>query len=190
MVLIVEDGSGLPDAESFASVAQADARVLAHAAPAVVTAWLALTEAAKENKLRQGAEFLRSWFYSEWKGLPATSGQGLPWPRLEAYDERGTPIGYDSVPLLVVNANIDLAAAAAANPSLPLGGSVAPTNGAVLEEEVTVGPITRRKVYAPGQAANTVGYPGQGAASGILPAVRQMLAPVLDGIGTGRVHRV
>lgn len=190
MALIVEDGTGLANAESFVSVAAADARVAAFAPLAVATAWAALATPAKENRLRQATEFVASTFYGQWKGRPKGSAQALPWPRQEAYDELGESLGYSSVPSQVAAVTADLAAVAEANPGLPLGASVAPAGAkVVLEEEVEVAGIKERIVYAPAGASGAAGFPGQGSAAGILPAVRALLAPLLEAGPGGRVWR-
>ena len=54
MSIVIENGAGLADAESYASVAAADARC----ASLGLTAWAALVEAGKEIALRRATLFV------------------------------------------------------------------------------------------------------------------------------------
>lgn len=79
MSLIVEDGTGLPEAESYVSVNDADAY---HDARGNV-AWTG-DEAAKEAALRRATEYLDGLYRTRWLGQAATLAQGLCWPRAYA----------------------------------------------------------------------------------------------------------
>ena len=56
-MLIIETGTGAPDAESYASIAAADARC----ASLGLTAWAALAEADKEIALRKAMIFMATY---------------------------------------------------------------------------------------------------------------------------------
>ena len=64
MALIVEDGTGLETAESYASVAQADARLAALG----MTNWATLTTTEKEQALRRATVAMVQFFGGRWKG--------------------------------------------------------------------------------------------------------------------------
>lgn len=116
MALIVEDGTGLSNAESFVSVANADAR---HSATGM-TNWATLTTTEKEQALRRATNYMEGLYRSRWKGIKATQLQALSWPRGGAVVDGYTLEG-DIVPAEVANACADLALKAAAgdlNPDL------------------------------------------------------------------------
>lgn len=77
MALIVEDGTGLSTAESFASVAFADTYYLNRAN----ATWAALTTANKEASLRKATDYIQSKYHALWNGYRMTGAQALDWPR-------------------------------------------------------------------------------------------------------------
>lgn len=93
MALIVEDGTGLSNAESYTSVANADIYVAAYHGANVL--WDGATVANKEVAARQFTQYLDGT--SRWKGLKEFSTQALDWPRVSAYDENN--IAFDGVPV-------------------------------------------------------------------------------------------
>jgi len=78
-MLIVEDGSIVPGAESYCSVAAADAY---HSGRANAT-WAGLDQATKEANLRKATEYMVSIYRQRWKGLRASINQALDWPRYD-----------------------------------------------------------------------------------------------------------
>ena len=120
MSLIVEDGTGKSDAESFASVANADAQMTALG----ITIWTSLVTEEKEQALRRATQYMEQAYRLRWYGYRTTNGQALSWPRAEVPipDSPGRFAGYYtyineySVPPEVVRACIDLALRAAAGP--------------------------------------------------------------------------
>lgn len=158
MALIVEDGTGKADADSYCSLAAASARhtALGNAA------WAALAnDAAREVALRQATQYMLQTYRSRWAGSRVSSTQALDWPRYDVWVD-GFPILSDIVPPEVVNACADLALKASA-------GELAPDVAAPVTEK-TVGPITVKYVQG---ARQTVQY----------RAVDGLLAPFLTGGG-------
>ncbi|KNY21588.1 DnaT-like ssDNA-binding protein [Methylobacterium sp. ARG-1] len=103
MSLIVEDGTGLPEAESYASVETADAYHQARGN----AAWTG-DDAAKEAALRRGTEYLDGLYRTRWLGQMSTFDQGLAWPRAYAR----VPGGYlpsDTLPKALVRACCEVA---------------------------------------------------------------------------------
>lgn len=136
MPLIVEDGTGRADAESYASAAEADAY---HSARGN-TAWASVSD--KEGALRRATDYMVQAYRSRWKSFRTTSTQALDWPRawVEMAD---APYGYgssaayypnDSVPAEVKRACMELALVAASQ-------DLAPNLTRAAKQE-TVGPIT------------------------------------------------
>jgi hypothetical protein len=164
-MLITETGAGLPNAESYASVAAADARNAALG----VTTWAALDTGAKEIALRNATIFMTANYRTRWAGRRVYQAQALDWPRwgvcVDGFDVPST-----TVPADIVNACIDLAARASA------GVDLMPDQERAIKED-TVGPITTIYVDgAPEQPRYT--------------AVDHALAPYLCGSGlSGRMVR-
>lgn len=103
MALVVEDGTGLATAESFISVADADAR---HTALGN-TAWTG-TEAVKEAALRRATAYMEQSYRSRWKGTRLLRDQALSWPRYGA-EADGYTLESTYVPDDIANACADLA---------------------------------------------------------------------------------
>lgn len=78
MSLIVEDGTGLANAESYISVADATTY---HAAIGN-TAWAALaTDALREQALRRATQYMVGRYRLSWTGTRMSATQALDWPR-------------------------------------------------------------------------------------------------------------
>ena len=105
MALIVESGAGLPGAESYASVVQADARC----ASLGLAAWVALADSVKEVALRLATSGMARDYRARWAGQRVTQAQALCWPRYGVTVD-GFPLGSATVPQDVINACIDRAA--------------------------------------------------------------------------------
>ena len=120
MSLIVEDGTIVPGAESYISVADASTY---HAARGN-TAWAALaTDALREAALRKATDFMRQVYRSRWQGYKVNEDQALDWPRYYVEVE-GYAIDSDIVPTEIKNACAELALRASAadlNPDLTQG---------------------------------------------------------------------
>lgn len=137
MALVIEDGSGVADAEAYISVADADAYFAARGN----AAWAALDTAGKEQALRRGADYLETAY--AWRGQRATTTQALSWPRSCVVVD-GVEVPSDAVPQAIQRANAELAVRASA-------GDLAADESAQVKQE-TVGPIT--VVYADGARQN------------------------------------
>lgn len=122
MSLIVEDGSGVAGAESYASVAAADARCASLGA----TDWAALAIGAREIALRKATQFM-ALYRVRWAGRRCTPAQSLDWPR-HGVTVDSFAVASNIVPVEVINACIDLAARAGAGaellPDLDTGSNV------------------------------------------------------------------
>ena len=118
MTLIVEDGTGLATAESYVSVADADAR---HTALGN-TAWTG-TDAVKESALRRATQYMLQRYRTRWTGTRTFRVQALDWPRY-GVEADGYVVDSDIVPDDVASACADLALRALAedlNPDLERG---------------------------------------------------------------------
>lgn len=166
MAIIVEDGTGLVDAQSYVSVSDADAY---HAARGN-TAWVDGGADVKEAALVRATDYIDGDNGPRWPGIRATAAQALDWPRLEAYDRDGYL--QEGLPEAVIRATCEAAfvefqSAGALTEELERGG-------AVIREKV--GPIETE--YSPNAPAATV-----------YPAIRKALSRLLRSGGL-KVQRV
>lgn len=157
MSLIVENGTGLANAESYISVADADTRHsnLGNAA------WAPLATADKEAALRKATTYMLQAYRQRWTGyrVKVNPMQALDWPRYGVEVDH-FPVHFDIVPSDVANACADLALKAST-------GELAPDlSPRVIREKV--GPIETQ--YAVG-TAEFIRF----------RAVDMMLAPYLTG---------
>lgn len=91
MALIVTPGA--PDANSYASVAEADAY---HATVLYNESWLNATPENKEIVLQWATRLLDA--NMNWHGNKSTDEQSLRWPRFNAYDADGYVYDSDIIP--------------------------------------------------------------------------------------------
>lgn len=174
MTLIVETGAIVPGANSYASVAEADAR---HAMSTSADAWDAFDLPVKEQRLVTATRRLDVLF--DWIGQPWRPDQPLGFPR------RGrTMTALATVPLRLKQATIDLAL------WLPdeVANSVTASASGDVVQEVTLGPIGI-KLAAPSSSSTTTTT----AASQLIPTEILMMLRGLGqylGGGGGSVGRL
>lgn len=139
MAIIVEDGTGVEDAVSYASLADADAYFSARA----VTAWTG-TDAAKEAALVKATDYVETRFASSFIGSRESTDQPLSWPRrasLDGADLTGT------VPDRLKKAVMEYALQALTTEllSVPADQNVA---GEIVRKKEKIGPVEREVEYA------------------------------------------
>ncbi len=99
MGLVVEDGTGVADANAYGETSDAQAYYTD----------MGYTDVPSDAKLIRGARTLDSMYRNRLKGLKAFSDQTMIWPRTGVDDEDGNAISEDSVPLLYVQASFEMA---------------------------------------------------------------------------------
>jgi hypothetical protein len=109
LALITEDGTGLANAESYISVADADTRL----GNMGMTTWATLVQAEKEQALRRATAYIEQALRERWTGYRLHKSQALSWPRWYVVVD-GYPIDPNVVPADVANATADLALKSAA----------------------------------------------------------------------------
>lgn len=103
MALIVETGSGLPNADALISVTEADTY---HAARGN-SEWTGDNE-AKEASIRRATAFLSNSY--TWAGLRTHNrAQSLAWPRAGVCDAEGNGIASDEIPVEIKDACAEIA---------------------------------------------------------------------------------
>lgn len=103
--LVIETGSGIANANSYVTVAEADTYFLIRNE----SAW-AGTQAQKEAALIKGTQYIDGKYRSRWKGIRVSNLQTLTWPRvgvevedaaynpwLSAFNYRASMGGYTSM---------------------------------------------------------------------------------------------
>ena len=130
MALVVEDGTGLPNANAMASVASVDAYCAARGN----TAWAALDLPTKEQRIVVATSALGDAKTYPFVGTKKTYEQRQPWPRIDAVENYGGPAIPDNiVPWRVEEAVAILAVEAGTTILQP----VVPPSGNVKSEAVS-----------------------------------------------------
>ena len=167
MAITVEDGSGMRNADSYASVAAADAYWANRTHMAFSTTWAAASTAQKEGALREAASHLDSLYNAFYRGRRRSYIQGLEWPRISAEDECGYPL--PDLPPILVKANIELASRAVSAP--------------LAEDQDRYGRVKRFRERVEGAIDEEIEYAGAGAtAEKNYGVIERMLAPILNGL--------
>lgn len=145
MSLVVENGTGLSNAESYLSVADAD---VYHAARGNPVAWSGATTAEKETALLAATEYIDSVYRGAWKGTRAVETQALSWPRVDAYDSDDFLIDSGVVPLEVERATAELALRALSAELMPDISEP----GSIKRERLKAGPVETETEYQGGKS--------------------------------------
>jgi hypothetical protein len=145
MALVVEDGTGLANANSYISVAYADAYFTDRAN----AAWGTATQQAKEAALINASSYLDIRFSDNLRGIPLNPGvQALSFPRKHL-----PPCAQDlPLPPPVQKATAEYALRALAGPLLP-DPTIDPSGYAVSSKREKVGPIEEETGYSTGNWA-------------------------------------
>jgi len=144
MALIVEDGTGKTDADSYISQADATTYIGKYTGS---TTWAGATSDNKDAALRRAAQYLDLAYGDKWKGQRKTEDQSLDWPRYNVLDRDGFYVDSDSVPVAVKNAQCEMAVEILDNgePMTKLENA-----GSVKKYAVRVGPISESTEYLGG----------------------------------------
>lgn len=115
MALIVETGTASTTADSYSSVADADAYLAARG----YTLWAPLLLAEKEQALRRATDYMQQVFHRRWVGARLTTAQALDWPRTRWLGHGTLLYTQTEVPSAVKRACIELAFRAASGHLAP-----------------------------------------------------------------------
>jgi hypothetical protein len=95
MTLVVEDGTGKADAESYIAVSDANAYHIARGN----SDWAALaSDAIREQLLRKATDYIEQIYTGAWLGQATSSTQALSWPRCYVERIERMRYGYDYYP--------------------------------------------------------------------------------------------
>jgi hypothetical protein len=130
LTLVVEDGTGRADANTFLSRADATARM---AAIPWAAAWATLDGEEQDQRLVEASAWLSRL---RWHGQRATPTQALAWPRAWMTTPDGDAISATTVPAVVLDATVRLALALASQTDSPYSAT-----GLEPGTELAVGPV-------------------------------------------------
>lgn len=105
MALIVEDGTGKPDAESYITTEEADT----YHDRMGNDSWASIDSTRKEAMLRRATRFLDGIYGIRANGIRKESTQALVFPQIEATYFDGSPIPEDTVPQIYKDAQAEAA---------------------------------------------------------------------------------
>lgn len=128
--------AGAADANSYASVAEADAYL---AVRGDTSTWTALTTGQKEAKLQWAAIYIDTLNF---RGTRSTSTQGLQWPRVGVVDRDGYTVASDAIPQALKNAQAEMAFQLVGNDWTQGLGPV--SNETLSVGSISLGPETHR----------------------------------------------
>lgn len=129
-MLIIEDGTGVAGANSYATVAQLEAYAQLRGLP------LPADEAEKERLLIRAMDYIEAKA-PDFSGTRYSIEQSLQWPRYGVFVD-GHELLYNTIPSILIEAQCDIAANSVGLDLLPTQAPSA--KGAVTQE--TVGPVS------------------------------------------------
>lgn len=162
--MIVETGEGLPNADSYVSVADATTYFQSRG----LTGWVTSPTAPAEQALVRATAYIDGRYRKQFPGRRLNGrDQALEWPRERAYDQAGEEIDDDSVPREVKDATCEAALREFTTPG-SLNPDVVPAER-VIRERVDVIDVT---------------YADPGTASAMVPVVGR-IEDILSGLLVG-----
>lgn len=156
MALIVEDGTGLANAESYISVAAFKAYCDAHG-----LSYADKTDTQIEQALRRATQWIDATYSVRFNGNRINSDQALMWPMSGLVDRSGYAIANDAVPRQIVSATAEAGARELATPQS-------------LSPDIVPGEIVKREKFDKVEFEYAI---GSGGASVMAPELM-----VIDGI--------
>lgn len=140
--LVVEDGTGLPTANSYISLADAAEYLATYRNPEV---WLSASESERGQALRVATQWIDSKFGGSWIGRRHTQEQGLDWPRDFAYDQAGRL--WTTMPVVLGRATAEMAVRYLQDPNSLAPDVSATEAGNITSQTNTIGPISQSITY-------------------------------------------
>ncbi len=119
VTLVVEDGTGIATANSYLTVAEADAILCVN--PVMYATWTALTAQQMDEYLVWASDYIDC--YVQWFGTKTVPDSGLRWPRTGVCDCDGIEIGPNEIPDKLKTAVAQLAIFLTSSAAAQSGGS-------------------------------------------------------------------
>lgn len=163
MALIVEDGSGLTNSDSYISLADANSYVADHSNP---SSWSAATDDEREEALRLGTQYIDLQYGGKFKGVKADRDNALYWPRSGVSDSDNYSYEDYEIPLCLKYAVVEAALRVLAGDDL-LGVLTNP--GTIKREKKKLGPMEKEVEYMGGKAPVKA-----------YPKIKLLLRPIIE----------
>jgi hypothetical protein len=144
---IVEDGTIVADANSYATVESADAYHANRGSPA---AWFDVDVDLKEDALRQATAWLDMRYGTAWFGNKVRGSQSLMWPRVGIVDHDNILLPATQMPPALQKACAEAALAVLSGTVLLPTISAGSTD--IKQASTTVGPISTSRTFQGGQS--------------------------------------
>jgi hypothetical protein len=164
--LIVEDGTGLSNANTYLSEADADTYWVDHGNN---TTWSAATATQKQEALIIATQYMDANYNTRWLGTKDSQTQSLAWPRSGVVDYDGYLLSNNELPQAVQDATAEAA--------------VRHLSSALIPDVDNPGGIKSEKVQV-GALANAVEYAGAAGQLPSYPLIDMILRHLLTGVGT------
>ena len=147
MAFIVEDGTGIAEANSYTDEAFADDYFSDRNEPS----WAAAVSSEKQSALIKATDYIELRFRDRWKGVLALEATTLSFPRKYLYDRKGKLIDFasDGIPTDIQKATAEYALRALSANLLP-DPDVSDSGQAVKRTLDKVGPIETEIEYEGG----------------------------------------
>lgn len=146
MPIIVEDGTGVDNANSYAAIADVTTYLTERNN---IEIWEDLDTEEQEAALIKATDYMELMYADRWKGSLSADATTLSWPRVGVYDRKREPVT-DAVPLDVKKACMEYAIAALSGDLMP---TIAPDDASGKEVKwlkEKVGPIETETEFLPG----------------------------------------
>lgn len=157
MSVIIEDGSGVPNAESYISVGDMDDYASRYGITEWPTGSTTAVTTKKEIALRRAAQYVDNKYGPDFSGQRLSQKQGLLWPRSHAFMADGSSIPENSVPACIKAAQCEAARLTATDTQLTAMREAGPVlkrkKTDVLEKEWFEGTAAQAPVFGNVDAA-------------------------------------
>ena len=150
MALVVEDGTGLSNADSYVAVATVTAYLTSMKSATELATWTGSSLANQERYCRVATQYLDSRYNGRLPGTKINASMSLLWPRRDVWDLDGYEVDSESLPQKWKDACSELALRLAQGDTL-LADVTEP--GDIASESVTVGPISTSTTYVGGKSS-------------------------------------
>lgn len=140
---IVEDGTGLSNANTYVSIAEADAYLEEFGTPAT---WAAATEEQKRIACKKATRYMDLHYV--WAGTRRVVDQALGFPQVGIEDRDGNVVSCESVPVKAKQCCIYLASRVIEGDDLM---AVEETEASIKRKKDVIGPLTEEVEYTGGE---------------------------------------
>jgi hypothetical protein len=178
--LIVEDGTGKSDAESYASVTEVDSYATLTDTQdtlrdLVISLWNVAADSACEAALREATQYLDAHYFARWPGTKRTAAQALAWPRSGVIDGYGFAIADTVIPTALKRATAELALNVLNNTAASVQAA---ESGTLSSKSIAAGSVSLSQTFTSGGALTRPRY----------DRVDNLLRPILGSVGEGVVE--